>query len=94
MDRVQTMALRPGDRVQVILWGYGVPQWACGFEGDVVALARRNVQVKLGYTRFDDPGRIIAGRPEQFRIVQRRRPERCPICGGPNPGDAMHTRCM
>jgi hypothetical protein len=94
MDRVPTGALQPGDRVQVTTWGYGVPLWACGFEGQVVALARRNVRVKLGHTGFDDPGRIISGRPEQFRVVERRRAERCPICGGPNPRDATHTRCM
>ena len=40
-----------------------------------------------------DPVMVIANAEQIVAEVGNNRPERCPVCGGLNPGDITHARC-
>lgn len=44
--------------------------------------------------RFSDPTADEAIANADLEITQRKKRKRCPICGGFNPGDSSHMRCM
>lgn len=48
---------------------------------------RRRCTLTLGHGGGHDPNRTT------FVVEAERETVRCPVCGGPKPGDITHTRC-
>ena len=41
-----------------------------------------------------EPVVVVSNAEQTITEAENNRPERCPVCGGLNPGDITHTRCV
>ena len=49
-------------------------------------------EIRVTSHAYASPGEGYAPCPD-CREIPPAHPERCAVCGGPNPGDVSHTRC-